>query len=126
MHHPAVRIIGRILLALIFLMSAVGKIMSFQPTVSMVAMHHIPAPAAVTAIAIVLELVGGLMVIAGLRPAMGAVLLMIFLVVATIAIHFQDYRAATDMMARTDQMIHIMKNISIFGGLLYLAGSERN
>jgi putative oxidoreductase len=69
------------------------------------------------AVAIALELVGGLMIFLGIWVRLGALFLVIFIIPVTIVFHHFWQLHGAD---RTLQMIMFMKNLSIFGGLLYL------
>lgn len=69
------------------------------------------------AVAVIFQLVGGLMVFFGLWVRFGALLLFLFLIPTTyIFHHFWQFQGPDRMM----QMIMFMKNISIIGGTLYL------
>ena len=103
-------LIGRTLLSLIFINSAIGKIFGFAGTAQYMASHGMPMPSVLLVGAIVLELVGGLSVLLGYRAKTGAVMLLIFLIPATLIFH-------NDLADRV-QMIMFMKNLAIMGGLL--------
>lgn len=105
-------LIGRGLLGLIFVMSAINKITAFEGTQQYMASQGMPATAFFLVGAIVVELLGGLSVIFGLWPRVGAVALVLFLIPATLIFH-------TDFSDQT-QMIMFLKNLSIMGGLLLL------
>jgi putative oxidoreductase len=64
--------------------------------------------------AIIFELAGSVLVILGYYARFGALLLVIFLIPTTIIFHtnFED----------PNQIIHFMKNLSMFGGCLVLLG----
>ncbi len=105
-------LLGRVLLGLIFVMSAVSKITGFEGTQEYMAAQGMPATAVFLVGAIVVELLGGASVILGLWPRVGAIALVLFLIPATLIFH-------TDFGDRT-QMIMFLKNLSIMGGLLLL------
>ena|SRR3990172_1464214 len=109
---------GRILIALIFIMSGWGKITGFEGTVGYIASKGLPLPQAVAVIAIILELGGGLMVVAGYKARWGAAALIVFTAVA--ALFFHNFWAVPADQAQ-NQMAHFMKNLAIIGGLLYVA-----
>ena len=108
---------GRILIALIFVLSGFGKIAGFGATVGYIASQGLPAPQLFAIAAIVFELGGGLMVLLGWRARLGAVALFIFTALA--AVLFHNFWAAPAEQAQI-QMIMFMKNISMMGGLLYV------
>ncbi len=64
------------------------------------------------------EVIGGLLVFLGIWTRLGALLLILFMIpVTTLFHHFWDLQDPE----RQIQMIHFMKNVSIAGGLLFLA-----
>ena len=74
----AIALVARVLLTLPFLRSGLSKIVEFDPA----------ADASLVVVgAIVLQVVGGLAVLAGYRARLGAALLMVFLVPVTILDH---------------------------------------
>lgn len=109
---------GRVMLATIFLMSAVGnKIPNFSGVAAFMGSVGIPAPQLMLAGAILFLIVGSLSVITGYRVEMGASLLLVFLVLATYFFHaFWSLEGA----AREEQMIQFMKNLALMGSMLFL------
>jgi putative oxidoreductase len=104
---------GRILIVLIFLQSGVGKIQNFQGTAQFMASHGmVPYTNFFLVGAIFCELVGSITLILGYYTRFGAMVLLIFLIPTTIIFHTN--------FADQNQMIHFMKNVSMFGGLLVL------
>ena len=100
-------LVGRILIALIFIMAGWNKIAgSGRPTLAIAAV-----------VAIVVELGGGLLIAAGYKARWAAAAL--FLFTATTALVFHNFWAMPAEQAQ-NQMIHFMKNLAIMGGLLYV------
>lgn len=110
-------LVGRILVALIFVLSGFNKITGFEGTVGYIASKGLPLPQLAAIAAIVVELAGGLMIVAGWRARWGAAALFVFTAVA--AFIFHAYWAVPPEQAG-NQMIHFMKNLSMMGGLLYV------
>ncbi len=108
-------LVGRILLVLIFLHSGVGKIENFAATAQYMAKAGMPYTTFFLLGAIFLELVGSITIILGFLTRWGAFLLIIFLIPTTLVFH-------TNFADRM-QMIHFMKNVSMFGGFLLLLGA---
>lgn len=106
-------LIGRSLLALIFLMSGLQKIGNFAGTQEYMASYGMPLTALFLVGAIVLEVFGAASIIAGYKAKLGAIALIVFLIPATLIFH-------TDFGDRV-QMIMFLKNVSIMGGLLVVA-----
>ena len=112
-------LIGRILLALIFLKSGIGKIGDFTGTAQHMANHGMPIASFFLVGAIFFELVGSITVIFGYFTRVGALLLIIFLIPTTLIFH--------NIWVDPKMMVHFMKNLSMLGGLFILltAGGGR-
>ena len=117
--NPVVPLIGRILIAALFLVAGFGKIMGFAGTAGYMAKVGFPVPEVMTAIAIVIEAGGAILLIVGWKTRWVAWGLAIFTVIATLAAHrFWEIPDAAQMM---NQRIHFLKNLAIIGGLLFVA-----
>ena len=101
------------ILSIIFIQSGWGKIFGYAGTVEH--MNAAGVPGALLPLVILTELGGGLLVLLGLFTRYAAIALAGFCVLAAWFFHYQP----GDMM----QMINFMKNITIAGGFLVLAGS---
>ena len=111
----SVALVGRILLAVMFIISGFGKIAGFDGTVGYIASKGLPLPQLVAIGTIALELGGGLMLAAGFKARWAALALAVFTLLA--AILFHNFWAA-EAAAKMGQQINFMKNISIAGGML--------
>ncbi len=112
-------LIGRILLALIFLSSGLHKIGGFEGTLVYMAQRGMPAPQLFLIGAIVLEIAGSLSVILGYKARLGAIALIVFTVPTLFIFHnFWTYPPDQAQM----QFIMFMKNLSMIGGLLLVVG----
>lgn len=108
----AIELIGRILLGHIFLMAGLSKMGgAYEGTAGY--MDSMGVPGALLPLVIVLEIVGGLMVVVGFKVKWAAYALAGFTVAAGVIFHSNF----ADQM----QMILLMKNMSITGGLLLLS-----
>jgi putative oxidoreductase len=105
-------LIGRILLILIFLQSGIGKIGNFEGTAKYMASFGMSYANFFLVGAIFFELVGSIAVILGYFGRFGALLILIFLIPTTLIFHSN--------FADRMQMIQFMKNVSMFGGCLFL------
>jgi putative oxidoreductase len=110
-------LVGRILIALIFVFSGFGKITGFEATAGYVASKGLPLPQLAVVVAIIVELGGGIMLVLGWKARWAAAAMFLFTAIA--AIIFHNFWAASGGEAQ-NQMIHFMKNISMLGGLLYI------
>ncbi len=106
--------LARFLLAVPFLPSGAGKIFNFAPTAQAMTAEGMPISQFFLLGAIFLELVGGLMLLFGFRARLGALLLIIFLIPATLIFHdFWSFPADKQMA----EITHFLKNLGILGGL---------
>lgn len=111
-------LIGRVLLALIFVLSGFNKIGAFSATAAFMASKGLPIPAVLLVPAIAIELGGGLMLIAGWHARIAALVLFLFIIPTTLIFH--NFWAA-DPGEYQAQFINFMKNLSIMGGMLFVA-----
>ena len=111
-------LIGRILLALIFIIAGYAKIGGFEGTVGYIASKGMPMPPVMAALAILIELGGGLMVLAGFKTRWAALALTLFCIVSAVIFHAYWSVPAEQLMAQRN---NFWKNISIAGGFLVLA-----
>jgi len=112
-------LIGRILIALIFLKSGFEKIVGFAGVAGYMAKVGMPAPELLLVGSIVFEIAGGLMLLLGWRAWLGALLLAVFIVPATLIFHNFWAVEATEYV---NQVNHFMKNVSILGALVFVMG----
>ncbi|HEU4686111.1 MAG TPA: DoxX family protein [Nitrospira sp.] len=111
---PYVVLIGRVLLGLIFLLSGISKIADAEHTQQyMIAMGMTWMTTLLYLGAIVIELAGSLSLLLGYHARIGAWLLFLFMIPTTLIFHTH--------LSDQNQMIHFLKNLSIMGGLLYVA-----
>jgi len=114
-----VSLLGRLMLAAIFLASAIGnKIPQFKATIEYMQQEGVPLATPALCGAIGLLLLGGLSLILGAWTRIGAFFLLVFLVAATY--YFHDFWQFADPNQRQVQTIQFMKNLAIGGGLLSL------
>jgi putative oxidoreductase len=102
--------IGRVLLATIFIFSGIGKLLAPAATIGYIASSGLPAAPLALAAAIALELGGGLMLAVGIQTRLVAALLAAFSIVTGLAFH--------NAIGDQNQLIHLLKNIALAGGLL--------
>jgi putative oxidoreductase len=101
---------GRLLIAVIFLMSGLSKIAAPAMTQGYIASAGLPAPMLAYLIAIVIEVGGGVLLVLGLQTRLVALIMAAFCVATALSFH-HDF-------ADQNQMIHFLKNIAMAGGLL--------
>jgi putative oxidoreductase len=119
--HPALKalpIVGRILLALIFVLAGIGKLSKVAVTSRAMASHGIPLADYLVWGAVALELGGGLMLVAGLFARLIA--LAFFAYLLALAVIFQPYWTLTGDAARVAHTL-FYAHLSIMGGMLFVA-----
>ena len=102
--------LGRLLIALIFVMSGLSKIAAPANTMVYIQSAGAPFAPAAFAIAVIVEVGGGLALLLGFQTRLAATMLAIFTLATAVLFH--------NNMADQNQMIHFLKNIAITGGLL--------
>jgi putative oxidoreductase len=112
-----VALIGRIALAAIFVLSGLQKLIDFTGTASMIASAGVPLPTVAAAVAVVIELGGGLAIFAGWMTRVAALAIVVFLIIVSPIFHnFWTMEGEARMM----NQIMFLKNVSMLGGFLLL------
>ena len=102
--------VGRLLLAAIFLISGIGKLLNPAGTIGYISAVGLPLPELGLALAVIVEIGGGLLLIAGYQARIAALALAALTLAAAIFFHSN--------FADQNQFIHFLKNLAIVGGLL--------
>jgi putative oxidoreductase len=111
---------GRIFLAAIFLLSGINKLLDPQGTQQyMAAMGIVSATPLFYAGAVGLEIGGALSLLLGGWTRVWAGALVLFLIPTTMMFHHTSMSFVIDATVH-DQQFHLMKNLAILGGLLYI------
>jgi putative oxidoreductase len=115
----AFALVGRVLLAAIFVFFGAGKAADPTGTIGYIGSVGLPFPPLAYAGAVALEIGGGLALLIGYRTRSIALALALFSVLAALTFHAN--------LADQNQLIHFFKNIAMAGGLLQVAafGSGR-
>lgn len=106
-------IIGRVLLAVLFLLSGFSKLASPEGTIAYIESSGLPFPVLSYLAALGVELGLAALLIVGFQTRIVAVVMAVFTVMAALAFH--------NNLADQGQFINFFKNISIAGGLLQIA-----
>jgi putative oxidoreductase len=107
-----VSLAGRLIVAPLFLLSGLSKLAAPAATIGMIESVGLPLPTLGYAMAVLVEIVGSLALLAGYRTRAVASIMALFTVGAALAFHSN--------LADQNQFIHFFKNISITGGLLQI------
>lgn len=112
--HESLALLGRALLASIFIVSGLSKIPAWDETVQYMSNQGIPLVPLFLFPAIFIEVMGGLSILLGFKARLGAAALILYLIPVTLILHgFWSL----DGMDRQIQFVNFLKNLSIMGGL---------
>ncbi len=104
-------LVGRFGLSLLFIISGIGKLAAYAGTQQYMVAAGVPG--ALLPLVILVELGGGLAILAGAFTRPVAIVLALFTIASAILFHAN--------LADQNQFIHLLKNIAIAGGFLTLA-----
>jgi putative oxidoreductase len=113
----ALSLIGRIFLAVIFLVSGFGKIQGFEGLIGAIASKGLPIPQVFAAATIAIEVGASLMLVFGWKARWAAFLLAAF--TAIVSVFFHNFWAVPPAQKMMEQ-INFMKNLAVIGGLLFV------
>jgi putative oxidoreductase len=108
---------GRILLALIFIISGFGKITGYAGTAGYMASKGLPMVDVLLPLTILVELGGGLLIAIGWKARWAAAAIFLYVIPVTLVFHNPVGLAPAEAQ---QQMINLLKNVSIMGGMLGL------
>ena len=111
-------LVGRILLAILFIKYGFEKVVGFQGTVGYIAAKGLPMPAVLAALATVVELGGGILLAIGLLAGWAALGLAGFCLTAFL---FHPFWTAPEAQQYGEQ-VSFFKDLALAGGLLVVAG----
>ena len=111
-------LLGRVLLALLFVPAGFGKIAGFAGTVGYIASKGVPVPELAAAAAIGVEVGLGLLLLVGLQTRWAALGIALFTLVITFIFH-NFWAVPVEQMVMQQQAF--FKNIAVVGGLLTVA-----
>jgi uncharacterized membrane protein YphA (DoxX/SURF4 family) len=111
-------LVGRIFLAGIFLLSAVGHFTQSEGMAQYAQAKGVPAAKAGVIASGVIALLAGLSLVLGVWTDLGALLLIVFLVPVTLMMH--AFWQESDPQARSSEQINFNKNVALIGAALIL------
>lgn len=109
--HGAADLVGRSLLASLFVISGLGKLAAYAGTAGY--MESVGVPGALLPLVIALEVLGGLAIIAGYKTRIVAGILAVFSIASAVLFHSN--------LGDQIQQIMFLKNVAIAGGFITLA-----
>lgn len=111
-------LVGRILIALLFIPAGFGKISGFAGTVAYATSVRMPMPTVAVAVGLLIELLGGLALLFGFGTRIAALALAVFTLAASFFFHAYWALPADQQMM---QQLLFFKNVAVTGGLLAFA-----
>ena len=111
---------ARLLFVVLFLPAGIGKLTGFAGTVGFISSVGLPLPTAGAALALVVEIVGGLALLFGFQTRLAALVLAAFTLVASYFFH--AFWAVPADQAFVTQLL-FYKNVAVAGGLLALVAN---
>jgi len=111
---------SRLLFVVFFLPAGIGKLTGFAGTVGYIAAAGLPLPTLGAILALSVEILGSLALLAGFGTRLAALILAVFTLVASVFFH--AYWAVPADQAFVTQLL-FFKNIAVVGGLLALAAN---
>ena len=112
--NPAM-LLGRLFLALLFVVSGIGKIAGYAGTAALMASKGLPLVEILLPLTILVELGGGLMLAIGWKTRWAAAVLFLFLIPTTLIFH--QFWGIDPKMVQM-QKVNFLKNVAIMGGML--------
>ena len=111
-------VVGRVLLALMFVLSGFGKLTGIEGSAGYIASAGLPMATALAVIVGLLEFFGGLALMVGFHARWAALALGLFTLLASLLFH--NFWAMPADKAFMQQLI-FMKNLSVAGGMFIVA-----
>jgi len=119
LYSAALLLSGRILLAVMFVMSGLNKVGNAAATAGFMATGGLPDWPTLAVIVGLFEVIAGLAVIAGIATRPAALSLALFTLAASLGFH--AFWAAPPAQQFVEQLL-FTKNVAVIGGLLFVAG----
>lgn len=111
-NRDAALLIGRVLLGVMFVIAAYGKMGGLEGTAGYFTKLGLPAPSLLAPAVMIFEAVAGILLIIGYHTRLVALLIGAFVLAAALAAHTN--------VADGNQLNHLLKNLAILGGTLAL------
>ena len=105
-------LLGRILMAAIFIIAGFGKLMAPAVTQAMMARYGLPVPVMAYGVTVVVELGGGLLLLLGFFTRPVAIALGLWCIATALVAHTN--------FADASMRAHFMKNVAMAGGFAYV------
>lgn len=114
---PAVVVIARVLLGLMFLLAGLSKFGNLQGTAGYIASGGLPMGYPLAVLTAAIEVLGSIALIIGFQARYAALVLALFTLAASVLFH-NFWAVAADKQYM--QQLMFMKNLAVAGGLLFV------
>jgi uncharacterized membrane protein YphA (DoxX/SURF4 family) len=115
--------VGRLVFGGYFLYNGLNHFLSLAMLTQYAAAKGVPVPDLAVATTGLLLLVGGVSVLLGIWPQIGALCIVLFLAVVTPMMH--NFWDIADPVQRIAEIAHFGKNVALLGGTLLMLGVPR-
>ncbi len=117
---PLTALVGRLLIAAIFLVSGTQKLIDTAGAAGYMTQAGVPYASTLAIVAGIAEVAGGLALVFGFLTRLAATLLVIYMFIITFVMHaFWNFEGAEAKM----QMVNFVKNLAVIGGTMQVAAS---
>ena len=116
-------LVGRSLLGLYFLGPGLAKIFNYSNYAAVMKMNDVPLTLVALPVVILIQVIGGIMLILNLNVKVSALALFATTIVINIYIH--DFWTLADGISKAHETQNFVKNLAICAGLLVLASREK-
>lgn len=106
--------IGRLLLAIYFILPGISKFTAFEDTVALMTLHNVPLEGPLVIFSAVVNIVGGLLLATNRHVRLTAFGFVLYIILVNALLH--------DFWNFPDELQNFVKNLGILAGLLVLAG----
>jgi putative oxidoreductase len=110
-------LVGRVLLALMFIVAGYGKVTGYDGTAGFMASAGLPMVGVLLPLTILVELGGGIALIIGWKARWAALLLAGFTVLASLTFHNFWSMKPDEVMVNS---LFFYKNVAVIGGMLFI------
>jgi putative oxidoreductase len=115
-------LLGRGLLGLYFIVPGFSKITGWAGSVDYMAAHGVPLTPVALVITILLQIGGGISLLAGYRTQLCGLVLAALTLLITVFMH--DFWNVEDAVQQGHETQNFIKNLAIMAGLLYIGGAR--
>lgn len=113
-------LIGRIIVGVYYISGGFRHFTQLEMYAGYAGSKGVPAPKAMSVVAGILLLIGGLTILLGIKPVIGVIALVFFFVPVTFTMH--KFWEVSDQMAKMSEMVNFTKNMALLGSaLMFLA-----